>query len=43
MGAALAARGTARAVPGGELVVLVGPEANDEALARPHARPMDFY
>ena len=25
-----------------ELVVRVGPEANDEALARPHARPMDF-
>jgi hypothetical protein len=29
-------------VLGGELVVRVGPDANDEALARPHARPMDF-
>lgn len=27
---------------GDELMVRVGPEAWDEALARPHARPMDF-
>lgn len=26
----------------GDLVVRVGPEANDEALRRPHTRPMDF-
>jgi TfoX/Sxy family transcriptional regulator of competence genes len=25
-----------------ELMVRVGPEAYDEALSRPHARPMDF-
>jgi TfoX/Sxy family transcriptional regulator of competence genes len=25
-----------------DLMVRVGPEANDEALAEPHARPMDF-
>lgn len=25
-----------------DLCVRVGPAANDEALARPHARPMDF-
>lgn len=25
-----------------ELMVRVGPEQNDDALARPHARPMDF-
>ncbi len=30
-------------VLGEELVVRVGPDAHEEALARPHARPMDFY
>jgi hypothetical protein len=29
-------------VLGEELVVRVGPDAHEEALARPHARPMDF-
>jgi len=29
-------------VNGGDLVVRVGPQAYEAALARPHARPMDF-
>lgn len=29
-------------VVGDDLMVRVGPEAYDEAVARPHARPMDF-
>ena len=29
-------------VSGDELMLRVGPAANEEALARPHARPMDF-
>ena len=29
-------------VVGDELMVRVGPDAHDEAVARPHARPMDF-
>lgn len=29
-------------VAGGDLMVRVGPEAHQAALARPHARPMDF-
>jgi TfoX/Sxy family transcriptional regulator of competence genes len=29
-------------VNGDELIVRLGPEHEDEALARPHARPMDF-
>lgn len=29
-------------VTGNELMVRVGPDAYDAALARPHARPMDF-
>jgi TfoX/Sxy family transcriptional regulator of competence genes len=29
-------------VVGGDLMVRVGPEAYDEALALPHVRPMDF-
>lgn len=29
-------------VVGEELMVRVGPEAHDDALAEPHARPMDF-
>jgi hypothetical protein len=29
-------------VAGADLMVRVGPEAYDAALARPHARPMDF-
>lgn len=29
-------------VLGDEILVRVGPERNDEALARPHVRPMDF-
>jgi TfoX/Sxy family transcriptional regulator of competence genes len=29
-------------VIGEDLMVRVGPEANDDALSQPHARPMDF-
>jgi len=29
-------------VMGNDLVVRVGPERHEEALAKPHARPMDF-
>ncbi|MEM7352340.1 MAG: TfoX/Sxy family protein [Acidobacteriota bacterium] len=29
-------------VSGDDLMLRVGPEAHEEALARPHARPMDF-
>lgn len=29
-------------VNGNELIVRIDPECEDEALARPHARPMDF-
>jgi len=29
-------------IVGEELMVRVGPEGHEEALARPHARPMDF-
>jgi TfoX/Sxy family transcriptional regulator of competence genes len=29
-------------IVGDDLMVRVGPEAHDEALALPHARPMDF-
>jgi TfoX/Sxy family transcriptional regulator of competence genes len=29
-------------VANGELMVRVGPERHEEALAQPHARPMDF-
>ena len=29
-------------IVGEDLMVRVGPEANDAALARPHVRPMDF-
>lgn len=29
-------------IVGGDLMVRVGPQAYDDALARPHARPMDF-
>jgi TfoX/Sxy family transcriptional regulator of competence genes len=29
-------------IVGDELMVRVGPEAHEDSLARPHARPMDF-
>ena len=29
-------------IVGSDLMVRVGPEAHDDALRRPHARPMDF-
>ena len=29
-------------IMGDELMVRVGPDAHEESLARPHARPMDF-